>query len=200
MQINNSLDKESSRSSQNPLLIQTISDTNFEERFNLLNFKAEQNKTAFDEVSEKEAKSQTEPCNLFNFKDKNILLFLLKFKLWLKHFSQVFIRYNFLLSDNCGYKCCHNEIKLCSTVLLEVSKKLDSVLINQAIIVRSVNPDYAKSMIPSNIPSIPLKTKENFENMETFLATNCINYETMVNLLWCLLICIRLMHMKCWIR
>jgi len=54
------------------LLIQTTSDANFEERFNSLNFKAEQNKTAFDKVGEKKAKSQTEPCNSFNFEDKSI--------------------------------------------------------------------------------------------------------------------------------
>lgn len=71
-------------------------------------------------------------------------------------------------------------MKLSNTVLLEISKKLDSVLINQAIIVRSVNPDHAKSIIPSNIPSIPMKTKKDFQKMEIFLAANRINYEAMV--------------------
>lgn len=54
------------------------------------------------------------------------------------------------------------------------------MLVNQAIIVRSVNPEYTKSMIPSNIPSIPLKTKKDFQKMETFLETNRINYEAVV--------------------
>lgn len=85
-----------------------------------------------------------------------------------------------MLSGDEGCKLCCNEVKLNSTVLLEVSQKLDSILINQAIILRSVNSDYATFMIPSNIPSIPLKTKEDFEKMETFLATNRINYEAVV--------------------
>lgn len=55
------------------------------------------------------------------------------------------------------------------------------MLINQAIIMRSVNPDHAKSMIPSNIPNIPLKTKEDFKKMEIFLAANRINFEAMVS-------------------
>lgn len=75
-------------------------------------------------------------------------------------------------------------MKLNNTVLLEISQKLDSLQINQAIIVRSVNPDYAKLMTPLNIPSIPLKTKEDFQKMETFLAANNgINYEAMVSLM-----------------
>ncbi|CAL1672459.1 unnamed protein product [Lasius platythorax] len=91
--------------------------------------------------------------------------------------------YFFNFKGDFGSKHCHSEIKLNSTVLLEISKKLDSVLINQAIIVRSINPDHAKSMISSNIPSIPLKTKKDFQKMETFLAANRINYETMRDLL-----------------
>lgn len=86
-------------------------------------------------------------------------------------------------SGNCGCKYCHNEIKLSSTILLEISKKLDSILINQAIIVRSVNPDYSKSMIPSNIPFIPLKTKEDLKKMNMFLTANRVNYEAVVSLL-----------------
>lgn len=93
---------------------------------------------------------------------------------------QVLSRYVFHLLGDFGCKHCHSEIKLNSTALLEISKKLDSVLINQAIIVRFINPDHAKFMIPSNIPSIPLKTKKDFQKMETFLAANRINYEAMV--------------------
>ena len=98
------------------------------------------------------------------------------------YFLQIFIISFFIIGD-CGCKHCHNEIKLIvsSTVLLEITQKLDSVLINQAIIIRSVNPDHAKSMIPCNIPSIPLKTKEDFLKMEKFLAENRINYEAVVS-------------------
>ncbi|XP_032688782.1 uncharacterized protein LOC116852462 isoform X3 [Odontomachus brunneus] len=91
--------------------------------------------------------------------------------------------YSFKSKGNFTCKQCHNEIMLNSTVLLEVSKKLDSVLINQAIIMRSVNPDYAKSMTPFHIPNIPLKTREDFQNMEIFLAANRINFEAVRDLL-----------------
>lgn len=91
---------------------------------------------------------------------------------------QVLNRYVFNLLGDFECKHCDSEIKLSSTILLEISKKLDSVLINQAIIVRSVNPDHAKSIIPCNFPPIPLKT--DFQKMETFLTANRINYEAMV--------------------
>ncbi|XP_011688855.1 PREDICTED: uncharacterized protein LOC105450619 [Wasmannia auropunctata] len=83
---------------------------------------------------------------------------------------------SFNSKDNCGCKHCHNEMKLNNTILLEINKKLDSMLINQTIIIRSDNPDYAKSMLPSNIPSIPLKTQEDFRKIEIFLTTR-VNYE-----------------------
>ncbi|XP_029658727.1 uncharacterized protein LOC115232777 [Formica exsecta] len=85
----------------------------------------------------------------------------------------------------CDFECkhCDSEIKLSSTILLEISKKLDLVLINQVIIVRSVNPDHAKSIIPCNFPPISLKTKKDFQKMEMFLAANRINYEAMRDLL-----------------
>lgn len=108
----------------------------------------------FHKVGEEERKSQVEPSYSFNVQNEG----------------------------NCGCKYCHNEIKLSSTIFLEISKKLDSILINQAIIVRSVNPDYSKSMIPSNIPFILLKTKEDLKKMNMFL-TNCVNYEAVRDLL-----------------
>lgn len=154
IQTNNS-DKPSC-SSENPLLVQTITSASFERRFYpLMNFEAKQDETysTSDKADKEESRLQMKSSNLFNSK------------------------------DNCGCKHCHNEMKLNNTILLKINKKLDSMLINQTIIIRSVNPDYAKSMLPSNIPSIPLKTQEDFQKMEIFLTTQ-VNYEAVRDLLY----------------
>ncbi|RLU23500.1 hypothetical protein DMN91_003705 [Ooceraea biroi] len=157
----NSFDKGSSSSFQNPSCssVQTItSSPSFEEQFySSLKVEPDENEThSTNDIDEEETKIQMESQCSINLKNE----------------------------DDCECKHCHSEIKQNNAILQEINKKLDLMLMNQAIILRSVNPDYATSMVAPNIPLIPLNTKEDFQKMEKFVAANPINYETVRDLLY----------------
>lgn len=72
-----------------------------------------------------------------------------------------------------------DESTLTSTILLEMSNKLEVLLLNQAVIIRAVDPQMAKVIRPELMPSMPMKTVRDFKRMEKFLQVPA-NFSAMV--------------------
>ncbi|XP_043471640.1 uncharacterized protein LOC122504547 [Leptopilina heterotoma] len=77
------------------------------------------------------------------------------------------------------------EAKLTSTLLIQVSKQLDAVLLNQAIIMRAVDPNIAKMVRPEQMPTMPMRVMADFNKMEKFLQEP-INFAAIRDRLWML--------------
>ncbi|XP_052130005.1 uncharacterized protein LOC127751069 [Frankliniella occidentalis] len=75
------------------------------------------------------------------------------------------------------------EDELVSIVLMKLTQKLDAVSLNQAVIIRAVDPDMAKVIRPAEFPHTPLAKVKHFAKLEKFLK-NATNFAAMRDKMW----------------
>lgn len=80
-----------------------------------------------------------------------------------------------------------DELKLISVALLELSKQVQAILLNIAIIIRAVDPNLAKVIRPEQLPQMPMTELPQHKVMEKFLK-NPTNFAAVVSKSQCILV------------